>query len=186
MNIKTITVVGADGTVGRVISGIFASFGNAKVYMVGLSKEKLQMAKKEAALSVKATTIEDKLQIASMDELEKCVNASDLVFESVVENLDIKKEIHRRINNSASENCIMATGTSGLSIDELSECYDERKKVNFYGIHFFNPPYSLTLCELIPSKYNWNNSNDIIKIKTYLIIFFSIFIDIVNNCFMDI
>ena len=40
MNIKTVTVIGANGTMGKNIAGIFASFGNAKVYMVCRTLEK--------------------------------------------------------------------------------------------------------------------------------------------------
>ena len=154
MEIKNVVVIGASGAVGKAVSGIFASFGNAKVYMLCRNPNKNIEAPSEAAVSVKALTVKDNLILKSMDELEECVSGADLVFESVSEDLDLKKEIHSRINKASRGNCIVATGTSGLSVDELADCYDKNKRSNFFGIHFFNPPYSLLLCELIPSKYN--------------------------------
>ena len=168
MEINNVVVIGASGAVGKTVSGIFASFGNAKVYMVGRDIKKLEKAKHAAALSVKAITIEDNLIIKTMDELEDCLVGADLVFESVSEDMESKKLIHSRINKSLGKSTIVASGTSGLSIDELAECYDEYKKSNFIGIHFFNPPYSLSLCELIPSKYNDDNEKIINELKEYL------------------
>ena len=46
MNIKTVTVIGANGTMGCNVSAIFASFGNAKVYMVSRDMEKSKKAAK--------------------------------------------------------------------------------------------------------------------------------------------
>lgn len=42
LNIKTVTVIGATGTMGTNVAGIFASFGNAKVYMVGCNLENFE------------------------------------------------------------------------------------------------------------------------------------------------
>ena len=128
LNISKVVVIGATGAVGKTVSGIFASFGNATVYMVGRDKEKLEKARRYAALSVKSITVEDNLIIKTMDELDDCIMDADFVFESVSEDMNTKKEIHGRINKSLEKDTIVATGTSGLSIDELSECYDEYKR----------------------------------------------------------
>ena len=168
IKINKIVVIGATGAVGKTVSGIFASFGDAKVYMVGRDTSKLEKAKRDAALSVKSITVADNLIVKSMDELEECILDADFIFESVSENMDTKKEIHSRINNIVKKETIIATGTSGLSIDELACCYDEHKRGNFFGVHFFNPPYSMPLCELIPSKYNEGNKELINLLKEYL------------------
>ena len=98
LKIKTVTVIGANGTVGKEVSGIFASFGNAKVYMITRSIEKSKQAVEEAALSVKALSTKERLIPMTMENLKKCIEESDLVFESVSENIEIKKEIHKQIN----------------------------------------------------------------------------------------
>ena len=168
LKINSVVVIGATGAVGKTVSGIFASFGDAKVYMVGRDISKLEKSKRDAALSVKSITVEENIIVKSMDELEECILDADFIFESVTENMDTKKEIHSRINNIVKKETIIATGTSGLSIDELACCYDEHKRGNFFGVHFFNPPYSMPLCELIPSKYNEGNKELIGKIHTLL------------------
>ena len=135
--------------------------------MVARTFKKAEEAIEEAALSVKAFSIKDKLIPKSYEDLKKCVEDSDLVFESIVEDFEEKSLVHKEINKYAGETCILATGTSGLSINDLSENYDLNKRSNFVGIHFFNPPYSMTLCELIPSKYV-QNMEFINQLKNYL------------------
>ena len=61
MKIKTVTVVGANGTMGANVSAIFASFGNATVYMVSRDKEKSKKAAVRAGKSVKADSITNHL-----------------------------------------------------------------------------------------------------------------------------
>lgn len=168
MDINTVSVLGATGAVGKTVAGIFASFGNAKVYMVGRDIEKTKKACYEAAKSVKSISIMDNLIPMTFDELEHCVLNSDFIFESVSEEFNLKKNVHIRINKCVNDSAIIATGTSGLSIDDLALCYDENNRERFIGIHFFNPPYSLPLCELIPSKYNINNIDFINQLKSYL------------------
>lgn len=153
MEIKTVTVIGANGTMGCNISGIFASFGNAKVYMACRSLEKAEKAVARAAKSVRADAIVENLLPASFDDLPQCVAESDLIFESVSENFETKEDIIHRIADYVRPDAILATGTSGLSIDKLSEMYPEHLRPRFIGMHFFNPPYMMTLCEIIPSAY---------------------------------
>ncbi len=163
---KKVTVIGANGAVGSGVSGIFASFGGALVYVVARSKEKAEIAKTKASKSVKASSIEERIVPKTYDDLKFCIEESDLIFESVAENLEIKKEIHETIAKYAKEGTIIGTGTSGLSINELKECYPNYLKKTFFGIHFFNPPYSLTLCELIPTKDN--NDKSTLELEEYL------------------
>ena len=93
MNIKTVTVLGANGTMGCNASAIFASFGNAKVYMVCRSVEKAEKAVERAVKTVKCESIKRNLIPVDYSRLERCVRESDLIFESVSENLEIKKGI---------------------------------------------------------------------------------------------
>ena len=154
MNIKTVTVIGANGTMGRNISAIFASFGNAKVYMVSRAIEKSTKAKEKAFQTVRAESIKHNMIPADYSMLEKCINESDLVFESTAENLEIKLEITKKIAEFAKPNTVFCTGSSGLSISKLAECFPEALRKNYMGIHMFNPPYNMTLCEMIPSVYS--------------------------------
>ena len=154
IKVKTVTVVGANGTMGANVSAIFASFGNATVYMVSRDKEKSKKAAVRASKSVKADSIQSHLIAADYSMLADCVKASDLVFESAAENLDLKIELHTKIGKSLKKGAIACTGSSGLSITRLAECYPEEVRSQFYGVHMFNPPYQLTLCELTASPYS--------------------------------
>ena len=166
MNIKTVTVVGANGTMGTNVSAIFASFGNAKVYMVSRSMEKSKKAAAKAAKSVRAEAILANLIPVDYSMLAECVAESDLVFESTAENLEIKKEITKQIAENMKKDAIACSGTSGLSITILAECFSEEQKGRYFGVHMFNPPYNMTLCELIATKYSDNQIKE--NLKDYL------------------
>ena len=161
MDIKTVTVLGANGTMGRNIAAIFASFGNAKVYMVSRSVEKSTKAIEKSYQTVKAESIKANMIPVDYENLDECINFSDLIFEACAENWDVKVDIHQKIANelrkidyNSNQEKLICSGTSGLSITSLAELYDEKHRDRFMGMHFFNPPYNLTLCELIPTKYN--------------------------------
>lgn len=90
--------------------------------------------------------------------LTKCVLESDLVFEACAERWDVKSSVHSQVatalagsmNNGPIAIC---SGTSGLSITDLATVYPERYWNRIFGMHFFNPPYQMSLCELIRSRY---------------------------------
>ncbi len=152
MRINTVTVLGANGIMGLNISAIFASFGNAKVYMVSRDIEKSKKAIKFAAKSVRAESIMSRLIPADYAMAGKCIAESDLVFESTAENFSIKLEITKTIGQFAKPETIICSGTSGLSIVELSKALPQNLRKNYYGVHMFNPPYNMNLCELIATE----------------------------------
>lgn len=81
--INVVTVLGANGTMGRNIAAIFASFGNAKVYLVSRTKEKSIKAKSKAYQSVRAESVKEKMLPADYSELEQCIRQSDLILRHV-------------------------------------------------------------------------------------------------------
>ena len=154
MNVRTVTVVGATGTMGANVSGIFASYGNAKVYCVGRDIDKVRRTIPHIVKSVKADAISKNLIPADFSMLEQCVSESDIVFESVAEDILVKTEIAKTIGKTLPKHAVSCTGSSGLSITEIAGCYPEELKGHFFGVHMFNPPYTLQLCELTPTKYS--------------------------------
>lgn len=155
-SINTVTVVGANGTMGRNVSAIFASFGNAEVYLVSRSLEKSIAAKEKAYLSVRAESVKEKLLPTNYEHLRECVAKSDLIFEACAEEWHIKQDIHNRIADAIKDTVrckIICSGTSGLSLTKLAELYPEKYRHQFMGMHFFNPPYQMPLCEMIPTVY---------------------------------
>ena len=154
MRINTVTVIGVTGTMGANIAGIFASFGNAKVYCVGRDIDKVKKTIPRIVKSVKADAIAKNLVPADFDNLEACVAESDLIFESSKEDMNVKIEIAQRVGKAMKSTAISGTGSSGLSITKIAECYSDKLRSRFFGIHMFNPPYTLQLCELTPTKYS--------------------------------
>lgn len=166
LDIRTATVIGVTGTMGANIAGIIASFGDAKVFCVGRNLDSVRKTIPRIVRSVKADAIAARLVPADLSMLEKCVAESDLVFESVREELDLKKEIARRVAGALRPEAVSGTGSSGLSITEIAECYPERLRGHFFGIHLFNPPYTLPLCELTPTVYS--DGEILSELKAYL------------------
>ncbi len=151
--IHTVTIIGANGTMGRNVAAIFASFGNAKVYLVSRTLQKSIEAKEKAFLSVRAESIKEKMFPRDYSQLAECIGESELIFEACAEDWKVKENIHKQISGYLSRNQIVCSGTSGLSITALSEIYNEDQRLGFVGMHFFNPPYHMTLCELIPTPH---------------------------------
>lgn len=143
LNIQTVTVIGVTGTMGANIAGIFASFGNAKVHCIGRDIGKVKKTIPRIVKSVKADAIKNNLIPADFSLLEDCVRQSDLIFESSKEDIEVKPEIATRVCKVLQPHAVSGTGSSGLSITEIAECYPEELRGHFVGIHMFNPPYTL-------------------------------------------
>lgn len=155
LDIRTVTIIGANGTMGRNIAAIFASFGNTTVYLVSRTLEKSIQAKGRAYQSVRAESVKDRMKPRDYSQLEECVEKSDLIFEACAEDWEIKQNIHQMISvalknipKKAALNKIVCSGTSGLSITNIAQLYSEEIRPHIIGMHFFNPPYQMTLCEL--------------------------------------
>ncbi|MBR2529098.1 MAG: 3-hydroxyacyl-CoA dehydrogenase family protein [Blautia sp.] len=166
MNIRTVTVIGVTGTMGANIAGIFASFGCARVYCLGRSMKKVQNTIPRIVMSVKADAIAKNLIPADFSMLEECVGKSDLIFESSKEDIRVKTQIAERVGKAMLPYAVSGTGSSGLSITELARCYPQKLRSRFFGIHMFNPPYTLPLCELTATEYSNSALKD--ELKEYL------------------
>jgi 3-hydroxyacyl-CoA dehydrogenase len=81
-----------------------------------------------------------------LDKLTGC----DLIIEAIAERIDWKKSLYAKILANVGPHAILASNTSGLSINALSEVLDESLHHRFCGVHFFNPPRYMHLVELIP------------------------------------
>ena len=157
LKIKTVTVIGANGTMGSLVAGIIASFGDAKVFLVSRNKQKSINVIEKIKKSVRSDAIEENLIPIDYSQLQEAVEQSDWIYESIIEDYKIKEELYKQMNSYNIKNAIISTGTSGLSINNLAEIFSEEDRKKFIGTHFFNPPYNLNLCEIITSKYTDNN-----------------------------
>jgi 3-hydroxyacyl-CoA dehydrogenase len=84
----------------------------------------------------------------NLDELKTC----DLVIEAIAERMDWKLDLYRKVAPHLPAHAIVASNTSGLSINTLADALPEQLRHRFCGVHFFNPPRYMHLVELIPGK----------------------------------
>lgn len=71
-----------------------------------------------------------------------------LIIEAVIENLEVKQKLFAELENIVSENCVLASNTSSLSITSIASACKKSNRV--LGIHFFNPVPLMPLVEIIP------------------------------------
>lgn len=85
--------------------------------------------------------------ITTVPDLSECVADADFVTEAVAEDLEIKQAVFDRLDDLAPDDAILATNTSGLSIDDIGAPVDDQGRV--LGTHWFNPPYIVPLVEIV-------------------------------------
>ncbi|MCL0095367.1 3-hydroxyacyl-CoA dehydrogenase NAD-binding domain-containing protein [Dehalococcoidia bacterium] len=88
----------------------------------------------------------------NFDDHMQLISDVDWIIEVVMENLEIKKALLKRVEQFRSPGTIVTTNTSGISVDRMSEELSQEFKEHFLGTHFFNPPRYMKLLEIIPGK----------------------------------
>jgi 3-hydroxybutyryl-CoA dehydrogenase len=145
------------GTMGSGIAQVAATSGcKVKLYdtnQAALDKAKVALEKILARLIVKGridADESDRIQanISYVDNL-KDLSDSNLTIEAIIENLDIKKKVFSELENYVSEDCIIASNTSSLSIASIAASLQKPERC--VGIHFFNPAPLMKLVEVIPA-----------------------------------
>ncbi len=141
---KTIGVVGL-GTMGAGITEVFARNGY-DVVGVEIDDEALARGRQHLENSTTRAVSRGKLSEDEAKQLQDRVSFTtsledlrdaDLVVEAVVESVEIKKQIFRQLDGILSEDAILATNTSSLSVTEISSATSHPGRV--IGVHFFNP-----------------------------------------------
>jgi 3-hydroxyacyl-CoA dehydrogenase len=87
---------------------------------------------------------------ANYDQHLELLRGCDLIIEAIAERLDWKRDLYARIAPYLAKTAVLASNTSGLSINALADVLDESLHHRFCGVHFFNPPRYMHLVELIP------------------------------------
>ena len=169
---KNIGIIGA-GSMGIGIAQI-ASTADCNVFlfdqnksaslqaMKKLEKVLLRLVEKGKINTIKKDSILSNIKI--VESLES-MKDSDLIIEAIVENSNIKKEIFSRIESIVSNDCVLATNTSSISITSLASCL--KNPIRFIGIHFFNPAPIMPLVEIIPAL---QTDNSLVKETLQLLI----------------
>lgn len=144
-----VVVIGANGTMGF---GSAALFTNAvpKVTFLARTRAKAEEGLQAAVDQVRSSSLALRAEVGSYDDdLPAALATADLVFEAVAEDMRIKKQIFDLIEEHRRPDSLVATVSSGLSINQLAEGRSDNFRQNFCGLHFFNPPNVIVGTELI-------------------------------------
>ena len=145
-----VVIIGANGTMGAGAGCVFAGAGY-NVTMLARSPEKAAEGLTDAQNDARAEAIAERISLGAYDaDLGRTVGEAAIVFESLAEDLRLKKEFFELIDKSRRSESIIATGSSGLSIAEMARGRSDSFRRNFLGVHLFNPPHVIVGTEVIP------------------------------------
>jgi len=149
-------VLGA-GSMGIGIAQVASSFGHEVVLLdnssaaLEASMNRLgailnRLVEKGRITKEEGQGIYDRIQTTSlMNEYNDC----DIVIEAIVENLEVKKAVFEKMEEVVTDDCILATNTSSLSVAAIASACKKPDRV--IGTHFFNPAPLMKLVEIIPT-----------------------------------
>ena len=147
--IEHVVVVGANGTMGYGSAALFTT-AVPKVTFLARTRAKAEEGLADAIKQVRSPTVSSRAATGDYEhDLESALSDADIVFEALTEDIEIKRDMFDRIEKARRNDSIVATVTSGLSINELSRGRSDSFRSNFLGLHFFNPPNVITGTELI-------------------------------------
>ena len=156
MNRSKIGVVGA-GTMGEGIAQVAAQAGH-RVVLVDINESSLKRAQSNFQIIFSKMVDKGKISSDQMNEIINKISFSTsfeslsncgFVIEAIVENIDIKNKVFAELEAIVSDDCILASNTSSLSIASIGSVL--KKSDRIIGVHFFNPAPLMPLVEIIPS-----------------------------------
>ena len=149
--IKKVGIVGA-GTMGAGVAEIFVQFGYTVILYnrskAGMERavERLQSKIAVAPAPIETETDTAEAKIYTTRDLTELTQV-DLISESIAENLEVKQDIFRQLDEICDAKTIFTTNTSGLSISQIATAVSHPER--FAGVHFFNPPEIVPAVEVI-------------------------------------
>ncbi|AUC22736.1 3-hydroxybutyryl-CoA dehydrogenase [Polaribacter sejongensis] len=163
---KNIAIIGA-GTMGNGIAHTFAQF-NYNVSLIDISEASLEKGMNTIAKNLDRMVAKEKISeadktqtlknISTFTSIKDVVKNADLVVEAATENAVLKAKIFKELDETCSENTILATNTSSISITQIAAATNRADKV--IGMHFMNPVPIMKLVEIIRG---YNTSNDVME-----------------------
>ena len=146
-------IIGA-GTMGADIAS-WCVVSGMDVTLQDMSIEQIEKAQKGAKKLFrkrlkKPVAVEAAMARLTADPEGKGVKRADIIIEAIVENLEIKKELFKNLEQEIKPGAVLASNTSSLSLEEIaSSMQDEGRLI---GIHFFNPVAQMPLVEVVSSE----------------------------------
>ena len=156
MEVKRVAVLGA-GLMGHGIAQVASQVAKYQVHLRDVKQEFLDNGMKMMQKSLQSFLKRGKISEKEINEtlnrinptldLREAVTDADLIIEAVPENVELKKTMYREVKKYASEDTLIGSNTSSISITELATA--TRSPEQFCGMHFFNPPQLMQLIEII-------------------------------------
>lgn len=112
----------------------------------GIDKSLARFAQKGTITAEQQKEIRGRMKgTTRLEDLSDC----DIIIEAIIENLDIKRDTYRQLDESCQPDTIFASNTSSLSITEMMTATSAERQRRFIGMHFFNPVPLMKLVEVI-------------------------------------
>ena len=152
---KIRTGVIGSGSMGKGIAQVAAMAGHD---VVVYDNNQAALEKARTDLQNTLQKLQEKGKIPDANEVLKRFSFADslkalhqcgLIIEAIVENLEVKKNVFAEVETLVSEDCILATNTSSLSVTSIAAACKKPERV--VGLHFFNPAPLMALVEVIPA-----------------------------------
>jgi len=172
--INNAVVIGA-GTMGAAIAAHLANAG-IQVHLLDIVPRDLTEAEKAGGLTLKDRSVRNRIvnqgfqsalksrpasfysekpanfiRLGNLEDDFQVVKEADWIIEVIIENLKIKQDLMKRIDEIRAQHTIVSSNTSGIPITSIAEDRSDEFKEHFLGTHFFNPPRYLKLLEVIPT-----------------------------------
>ncbi len=160
--IHKVAVLGA-GTMGARIAAHFANAG-VPSYLLdivpsgaqGSARSQIAAAGLEAAKKAKPAAFMEAglarlVTVGNFEDDLKKLAEVDWIIEAVIENLEIKRSLLKKVEAIRKPGTIITTNTSGLPVGKIAEGFSDDFRRAWFGTHFFNPPRYMRLLELIPT-----------------------------------
>ncbi len=100
-------------------------------------------------------------RVKGIVDLSGAVKGAHVVIEAVIENMELKKQVFKELDQLCPKETILASNTSGLSITEIASATSKPEKV--IGMHFFNPVPVMKLVEVIKGQSTSQETFEIIR-----------------------
>src|SRR5512139_1996579 len=171
--IKKAAVLGA-GMMGSAIAGHLANVGIPS-FLLDIVPPELTEAEKKKGLTLESPEVRDRFAVQGKNRIQETraaslylkndaelltvgnfedhlswVSQADWIIGVVVEDLNLKRELFKKLVPFLKEGTVISSNTSGISIQKMCEGFSKDFQERFLGTHFFNPPRYMKLLEIIP------------------------------------
>ncbi len=167
-SIKKIVIAGA-GIMGSSMAQVFAQAGYG-VVLYDVTEEIIERSRRLIFLNQETAILEGNITKEESESIisrisytteKSCFIEADFVVEAIIENMEIKKAFWKEISGIVSENIILASNTSNLSLTEIATAVKNPER--FAGMHWINPPHLVPLVEVVKAEKTLIETIEVIK-----------------------